>query len=95
MNCVEPSCCILALDEDPDAGYDGIRRINALRWLLGWLVAACRTCGIVSCVRVVFQKVSPGRKSLQIFLDFKNRLTFIEGKDNVHGANLDLFECDA
>ena len=26
---------ILTLDEDPDADYDGIRRINALRWLLG------------------------------------------------------------
>ncbi len=25
---------ILTLDEDPDADYDGIRRINALRWLL-------------------------------------------------------------
>ena len=25
---------ILTLDEDPDADYDGIRRINALEWLL-------------------------------------------------------------
>ena len=27
---------ILTLDEDPDADYDGIRRINALHWLMGW-----------------------------------------------------------
>ena len=26
---------ILTLDEDPDADYDGIRRINALEWLVG------------------------------------------------------------
>lgn len=26
---------ILTLDEDPDADYDGIRRINALNWLIG------------------------------------------------------------
>lgn len=26
---------LLTLDEDPDADYEGIRRINALRWLLG------------------------------------------------------------
>ena len=26
---------ILTLDEDPEAVYDGIRRINALDWLLG------------------------------------------------------------
>lgn len=26
---------ILTLDEDPEADYDGIRRINALKWLLG------------------------------------------------------------
>lgn len=26
---------ILTLDEDPDADYDGIKRINALHWLLG------------------------------------------------------------
>ena len=25
----------LTLDEDPEADYDGIRRINALKWLLG------------------------------------------------------------
>lgn len=26
---------ILTLDEDPEADYDGIRRLNALDWLLG------------------------------------------------------------
>ena len=26
---------ILTLDEDPDADYEGIRRINALEWLMG------------------------------------------------------------
>lgn len=26
---------ILTLDEDPDADYDGIRRVNALKWLVG------------------------------------------------------------
>jgi hypothetical protein len=26
---------VLTLDEDPDADYDGIKIINALRWLLG------------------------------------------------------------
>ncbi len=26
---------ILTLDEDPEADYEGIRRINALDWLLG------------------------------------------------------------
>lgn len=26
---------ILTLDDDPEADYDGIRRINALQWLLG------------------------------------------------------------
>ena len=26
---------ILTLDEDPEADYDGIRRINALDWLVG------------------------------------------------------------
>lgn len=26
---------ILSLDEDPDADYEGIRRINALKWLVG------------------------------------------------------------
>lgn len=26
---------IITLDEDPDADYDGIRRINALQFLLG------------------------------------------------------------
>ena len=26
---------ILTLDEDPEADYDGIRRINALDWLMG------------------------------------------------------------
>lgn len=26
---------ILTLDEDPDADYEGIRRINVLRWLSG------------------------------------------------------------
>lgn len=26
---------LLTLDEDPSADYDGIRRINALDWLLG------------------------------------------------------------
>ena len=26
---------ILTLDEDPAADYDGIRRVNALDWLLG------------------------------------------------------------
>ncbi len=25
---------ILTLDEDPDADYDGIRRVNALRWMM-------------------------------------------------------------
>lgn len=25
---------ILTLDEDPDADYDGIKRINALQWLM-------------------------------------------------------------
>lgn len=27
--------CILTLDEDPEADYEGIRRINALNWLMG------------------------------------------------------------
>lgn len=27
--------CILTLDEDPEADYDGIKRINALKWLMG------------------------------------------------------------
>ncbi len=26
---------ILTLDEDPTADYNGIKRINALRWLMG------------------------------------------------------------
>ena len=26
---------ILTLDEDPEADYDGIKRINALKWLMG------------------------------------------------------------
>ena len=26
---------ILTLDDDPEADYDGIRRINALDWLIG------------------------------------------------------------
>ena len=26
---------ILTLDEDPEADYDGIRRINALDWMMG------------------------------------------------------------
>ena len=26
---------ILTLDEDPTADYDGIKRINALKWLMG------------------------------------------------------------
>ena len=26
---------ILTLDDDPEADYDGIRRINALEWLIG------------------------------------------------------------
>ncbi|MCI6465676.1 MAG: hypothetical protein MSA90_09440 [Faecalicatena sp.] len=26
---------ILTLDEDPEADYEGIRRINALDWLIG------------------------------------------------------------
>lgn len=26
---------ILTLDDDPEADYDGIRRINALDWLMG------------------------------------------------------------
>ena len=26
---------LLTLDEDPDADYNGIRRINVLRWLVG------------------------------------------------------------
>ena len=26
---------LLTLDEDPEADYDGIRRVNALDWLLG------------------------------------------------------------
>ena len=26
---------ILTLDEDPEADYEGIRRINALEWLIG------------------------------------------------------------
>lgn len=26
---------LLSLDEDPKADYDGIRRINALDWLMG------------------------------------------------------------
>ena len=26
---------ILTLDEDPMADYDGIKRINALKWLMG------------------------------------------------------------
>ena len=25
---------ILTLDEDPDADYDGIKRINALQWMV-------------------------------------------------------------
>ena len=25
---------LLTLDEDPDADYDGIKRVNALKWLL-------------------------------------------------------------
>lgn len=28
---------ILTLDEDPEADYEGIRRINALHWLMGWI----------------------------------------------------------
>jgi ATPase len=26
---------ILTLDDDPSADYDGIKRINALKWLMG------------------------------------------------------------
>lgn len=28
-------CFILTLDEDPEADYEGIRRVNALDWLMG------------------------------------------------------------
>lgn len=27
--------CILTLDEDPEADYNGIKRMNALKWLMG------------------------------------------------------------
>ena len=30
-----PPKLILTLDEDPEADYEGIRRVNALDWLMG------------------------------------------------------------
>ena len=32
---VHPAVIFLSLDEDPTADYDGIKRINALKWLMG------------------------------------------------------------
>ena len=55
---------ILTLDDDPSADYDGIKRINALKWLMGSLIDGDKanrhvTFAVACLIRYVLGRLKP------------------------------------